>query len=242
MQMSENVSYFFKIFDFEFLNCVGLHPRLSMKNAVQIVDILAKLYMNDLILARGAGSPMMTLIHRFIDTDPMIEFLPRFAKIALAAILTFKRKATRKVTSSKMLSPTAYGAHNKKVKGSEIVDEKKISEAHMKLVVLLLEKIMQLHNEDVNSEFIGYIAQTQIKIRGLYGSYDPLLTALLAIKGDPDTIMADYQPPDPPLQAIEYEKTKSAGGDKSAREHIRGIYIYIYIYSNLRFSRRTSSD
>ena len=222
MQMSENVSYFFKTFDFEFLNSVGGHPRLSMKNAVQIVDILAKLYMNDLILARGAGAPMMTLIHRFIDTESMIEFLPKFAKIALNAVLSFKRAIHRK--GAKGIN-TPGGKKGK----MDIVDTRKIAEAHMKLVVLLLQKIMDLHNEEINNQILTLIAAAQNRIRTHFSHDEPLLTGLLCIMGDPDQIMTDYIRSVPAEELYDEDKLKVKSAVGSGR-HKRTIYIYIYIY------------
>ena len=44
-------SYFFNTFDFEFFNVVINHPKLTMKLAIEILDVFTKLYFNDIIFA-----------------------------------------------------------------------------------------------------------------------------------------------------------------------------------------------
>ena len=45
--MSEGITYKFNVFDFDFFTSIAKHPRLTIKNAIQIVDLMAKAYLNE---------------------------------------------------------------------------------------------------------------------------------------------------------------------------------------------------
>lgn len=47
IQMSEGVTYRFNVFDFDFFTVLAKHSRLTIKNAIQIVDLMAKAYLNE---------------------------------------------------------------------------------------------------------------------------------------------------------------------------------------------------
>ena len=45
--MSEGITYKFNIFDFDFFTAIAKHPRLNIKNAIQVLDLMAKAYLNE---------------------------------------------------------------------------------------------------------------------------------------------------------------------------------------------------
>lgn len=63
--ISENVTYFYKVFDFDFFTMIAKHPKLTPANAVSLADLLAKIYLNDVALASAACIPLMLLCSRF---------------------------------------------------------------------------------------------------------------------------------------------------------------------------------
>jgi hypothetical protein len=65
INISENVSYFYKTFDFDFFTTVAHHPKLFPATAVSLADLLAKIYLNDASLASSASVPLMLLCSRF---------------------------------------------------------------------------------------------------------------------------------------------------------------------------------
>jgi hypothetical protein len=71
IQVSEGSSYIYNVFDIEFLITVCNHPRVNIKLAVQLIDLLAKIYLNDIVYARAASIGFSTLASRFIETEAM---------------------------------------------------------------------------------------------------------------------------------------------------------------------------
>jgi len=63
--ISENVTFFYKVFDFDFFTVVAKHPKLTSSNAVSLADLLGKVYLNDVTLSTAASVPLMLLSSRF---------------------------------------------------------------------------------------------------------------------------------------------------------------------------------
>ena len=57
IRLTETLSYQLNIFDFEFLRQCAVHPRLKLSHAVQLVDLLMKIYTSNVIFARLCEQP-----------------------------------------------------------------------------------------------------------------------------------------------------------------------------------------
>ena len=51
IQEGDGTTYFYNTIDFDFFAAVAKHPKLHLRNALQLIDILAKIYLNDLSYA-----------------------------------------------------------------------------------------------------------------------------------------------------------------------------------------------
>lgn len=90
--LSENVTYFFKVFDFEFFLTIARHPKLTPANATGLADLLGKVYLNDPVQAQAACVPLMVLCSRFVKTDEaMSELIVKFATVCLAALMNLEK-------------------------------------------------------------------------------------------------------------------------------------------------------
>lgn len=47
LQMAEGVSYHYNSIDFQFFSVIAKHPKLQAQQAIPLIDILAKIYLND---------------------------------------------------------------------------------------------------------------------------------------------------------------------------------------------------
>ena len=63
--ISENVNFFYKVFDFDFFTMIARHPKLSAQFAVSLAGLLGSVYLNDVVLASAACVPLMLLCSRF---------------------------------------------------------------------------------------------------------------------------------------------------------------------------------
>jgi len=70
--------------DLEFLKITADHPKLKLKLALQLIDLLSKIYLNDIVFSQSLFDPITTIIGKFIGDEAFQEYLVKLAKIALA--------------------------------------------------------------------------------------------------------------------------------------------------------------
>lgn len=52
-----------------------------------MLDLLGKIYLNDLAYSHAAAVPFMLIANRFLDQDAIVEYLYRFSSFGLDQIL-----------------------------------------------------------------------------------------------------------------------------------------------------------
>ena len=82
----------FEMFDFDFVIVLAQHPKLSVQHAIQLIDLMGKIYLNQLFFSKAAGVPFTYLASRFIEVSPMQDFLIIFAKHSLNLAMTTEHK------------------------------------------------------------------------------------------------------------------------------------------------------
>lgn len=67
--LTEGVTFKFNVFDFEFFASLARHPRLTIKNGIQIADLMAKAYLNEQAIdfQNSASVGLMLIVTRFLD-------------------------------------------------------------------------------------------------------------------------------------------------------------------------------
>ncbi len=85
--------YFFKIFDFDFFTFLAKHPKLNITHAIPMVDLLAKVYLNEVTYASAAKVPFVMICSRFIQEESMQEFLIKFETICLSLLMGLEKNA-----------------------------------------------------------------------------------------------------------------------------------------------------
>ena len=92
IQVSENTSYFVNIFDFELLFIISSHPKLQVKIAILLIDLLAKIYLNSLIWNSLCIRILRILLDRFIETPVFQEYLKKMFEVLLETFRISERK------------------------------------------------------------------------------------------------------------------------------------------------------
>jgi len=80
-------TFFFCTFDYDFLTFVAKHPRLKVENSIQMLDLLARHYLNDVCNASAAAVPFMIICSRFCNEFTCQEFILKFITICLNQLL-----------------------------------------------------------------------------------------------------------------------------------------------------------
>ena len=80
--------------DLNLLNITTLHPRLSVKHALIILDLVGKIVLNDPVYCRMCWSPLFSLLKRFPRQLQLQNFILRFVKVALKQLLQNELRAS----------------------------------------------------------------------------------------------------------------------------------------------------
>ena len=81
VQTSENITYFFNLFDFAFVSLIAGHPKLNIKNALQILDMLARTLLNDALFSAVAVQSFIKTSAKFGAEPAVSEFLLKFVNV-----------------------------------------------------------------------------------------------------------------------------------------------------------------
>jgi hypothetical protein len=90
MHVSEDDSYHYNTFDFDFFVCLARSEQLKLKTAVKMLDLLSRIYIHDYIFTKAASIPFMLITSRFVDAEPIQEFVVKFVKLGLKMITEFE--------------------------------------------------------------------------------------------------------------------------------------------------------
>ena len=179
------------IYDLEFLMKAAEHPKLSQKHAIQLLDLFAKIYLNNLIFAPQAGRTLLKLITSDLDSEPIKEYVMKFVKIALATLFTsLKNKQSKeKLTSTyndkqATLKPTISNSESE----SEILNAQKRA-----LIIEIIRSIITLGNSEINEDTKTLLLHTYRQLMLTVKIEHKGIRMLLALYGNAEGIIAEFQ-------------------------------------------------
>lgn len=72
----------FQVHDFHLFETLAEHPKLSLKSAIQLIDILARLYLTSDYHAILATNSFLLISERYITNPQLVDFLSKFIQLA----------------------------------------------------------------------------------------------------------------------------------------------------------------
>ena len=75
-----------------FFQYLASNDRLGVKNAIQLLDLLAKIFLNNIVFGGTAQDIIISILSRHIENPTMQEFVLKFVKIALAMFYASEKK------------------------------------------------------------------------------------------------------------------------------------------------------
>ena len=61
-------SFEFQTFDYDFFAFIAQHPKLNATHAIQMLDLLARQYLNDICNASAVSVPFMMICSRYLNS------------------------------------------------------------------------------------------------------------------------------------------------------------------------------
>ena len=83
----------YKIEDLELLASLAYHPHLPLKQAVLMIDLLAKVSVDDLVYSKSASTTLVNVAGSFIEKTAVRRYLIRLCKVALGTYIKAEERA-----------------------------------------------------------------------------------------------------------------------------------------------------
>lgn len=187
----DSQSYAWSIIDFEFMKFIALNEKLTIKNAIQILDVLSKVFLNDVIYSPFAIEIMMIIINRFLENETLQEFMSKLIKISLAIYFASEKKRKNKANRDKIKvskpNPTPF-----EFSDSDLMI---ISAQKNGLIVKFLKELAQLKHEPLNEKLKPLVAHTNLQLKKQLNmkTNDKGMLEILSLWGNADKISAKYE-------------------------------------------------
>ena len=173
IQVSEGITYIYNIFDFAFFVTMANHPKMQLKHAIQLIDILAKIYLNDPNFSSAASSPFMLLASKFSEQEQVKDFLMKFLTIALSMLLTVEKVKDSRSEKKKKMDAVKKKYGKKGTKEEELKEyQQEMDEANRALkktfIIEVARKIQNLRIEEVNDQMRSMLLSTNRRNKELF--------------------------------------------------------------------------
>lgn len=206
--------------DFDFFHTVAKHPRLNLKNAIQVLDLLGKLYLSSPGYGRAAGVPFVIISTRFIDTKPLQEYLFRFCKYSLKLVVEIERSRKGPKKPPKYIGNALLSAGF----GDELPEE--VLNGQKRIMIYdMISRLIALYHPTLNEQLKQELLMATAQLKRETGVHSKGILAVLSLLGESAALLEEAEEAE--LRLAEAEKAaapaKAPSEPKSPRLHQRSI-------------------
>ena len=211
LHLNENTNYNINIPDIEFLESLAFHPKLGLKNSIQLLDIFAKIYLNNIIFAPVAGKSFIRIFSNFVSAEPIQEYAVKFVKISLAIFFTSEKSKRPK----EKILPRYNNKHvnSKAVVSNQELEQEILNAQRRALIVEIIKSIIGLECEWVNKKAKTLILFTYRQLKLVTKSENKGILALISLFGQPNEVIAQFE-----ADLDRYENSPSPRGDAQGED------------------------
>lgn len=187
--LSENLSYFNNVFDFEFFLTLVIYPKLTGKHAVQLLDLLGKIILNEQLFGCLVKTPFISLSHN--QSSETQDLLSKFVKIALSTMLgIIKKKFAKPKKSNYTINPNSKKLMQAQ---TEELESDYLSSMQCVLIVEILAEIQAFGSDSLNDQLKNILVSSYNKNMGFVNEqYNPL-KRLLDFYGDSSQLIVESE-------------------------------------------------
>lgn len=205
IQIGDSDKSEFNIFDFQFFYLLTSHPKLISKNALQLLDILAQVLLNDVMNFPLALQAFISIFAKLLTEDNIREFGDKFIKLAFSTLLTNVKAKSKKKDSKKQVQVSNAEPSVQALQNQEIIT--------------LLIEMQDLEDDELNENIQSLALNTNFRIKVIIKKNYELLKPLLKRYGSFESQIKQFENEqekpiveekeenkNPPLLAIEAPK------------------------------------
>lgn len=172
--------------DFDFFHTVAKHPRLNLKNAIQVLDLLGKLYLSSPGYGRAAGVPFVIISTRFIDTKPLQEYLFRFCKYSLKLVVEIERSRRGPKKPPKYIGNALMMAGL----GDELPEE--VLNGQKRIMIYdMISRIIALYHPTLNEQIKQELLMALALLKRETGAHSKGILTVLSLLGESAALLEE---------------------------------------------------
>ena len=169
------VSLLYSIVDIELYNVIIKSMKISVKNAIELLDIFAKIMLSDNLFMPQMKTLIMKVLSKFANHNQIHDFVKSFIKVVLSTLLRIMKSNYK----------------NKSIKSK--VKENPINSMREKIIIEVLQIIQVILRDDIENEMKTLVLNSYYKLRELYRiNYLPLKD-LLGLYGNVEEMLANCE-------------------------------------------------
>lgn len=173
--------------DFDFFQTVAKHPKLNVKNAIQALDLLGKVYLSSTGFGQAAGIPFVIICSRFIETSPLQEYLYRYCKYGLKLAVEVEKQ--RKAQAQKKVPK--YLTNAMAIAGlSEELPEEAITGQRRVMTYDMIARVVGMRNMSLNIRLKELLIFYSLTIKKETGRFSKGMAVVLGLFGNAEEILA----------------------------------------------------
>ena len=185
IQISENTSYFLNMSDFTLFIFFAKRENLLVKSAIQLLDFLAKIFLNELVFAQICSLPMVSIILKHRSNETMQEFVIKFVKICLAMLYASEKK---KNSNASMINQAVFSMKNPNYTETEVLNSQKRA-----MIIEILRQISNISTNELLTKIKPLIAHTCLQIKDFTRRNHKGLVLILNTFGNAEEILEKFE-------------------------------------------------
>lgn len=173
-QVSNDINY--NTVDFFFFSKMSKHERITVRQGLQMIDVLGKVYMSYESFTKASLNPFLFLAKRFIDHSSIQEYLFRLSKY------TCKLATKTEQVNIKEAKPSKFQV-------SALLD--------------LTTRVIKLSNDLLNERILAELCSANALFRRSSGGNSKSISTLMKLYGEPREIIENWLEKNPQPEASE---------------------------------------
>lgn len=191
---SKNTNYSFNLLDVNFLLTISKHPRLSVKDAIMVLDILGKIYNENVEMYKAIKGVFLLILSRYMMNELGVEFTFKYVKFLILNFCIIEKENSDKLYTHavrKNLNPNDYEYPDK---GRIELDDPvnfKINLTKDSILEMIYD-ILLVKNSFINNIIKNLLISTQLRHYKVYNFYNIGLSLVVDFYGDSQEIFHYY--------------------------------------------------
>ena len=173
IQLSDSINFTYNTIDFKFFIKIIRDPKLNIKNVIQVLDIFARIVLNDTLFIGIAKDSFIEIIKKRMPDESIKDYIDKYVKVATLALY--------ELAKNWLLHNRSYSKklHYENKKNEQVEDMK------AKCIVEVLECINEYGDEETKSIFKEEITDIYKKVKRISkAEYKPLMTLINLLQDD----------------------------------------------------------